>query len=312
MANSTDRSEQLKRLSPTKRELLVRAMREEAARRGVARRPARGPLVEIQPRGTRPPFFCVHPSGGNVLCYAALSRHLGAAQPFYGLQARGLDGASAPLTRVEEMAAQYVGEVRRVACGRPVFLGGWSMGGVVAFEMARQLRALGGEVALLALIDSRVAPRAGAPAQEDDDVTLLLGLARDLGLAPEEFGLTREELLPLSPDGQLAAILSRVDESHRLLSGLGIEAVRRMFDVFKSNLRALRGYAPQVYAGRVTLFRAAERGEWGPPGGTMSWDAWAAGGVQTCPVPGDHYTMMREPHVRVLAENLARHLARAA
>jgi thioesterase domain-containing protein len=186
------------------------------------------------------------------------------------------------------------------------------MGGVVAFEMARQLRALGGEVALLALIDSRVAPRAGAPAQEDDDVTLLLGLARDLGLAPEEFGLTREELLPLSPDGQLAAILSRVDESHRLLSGLGIEAVRRMFDVFKSNLRALRGYAPQVYAGRVTLFRAAERGEWGPPGGTMSWDAWAAGGVQTCPVPGDHYTMMREPHVRVLAENLARHLARAA
>src|SRR5207253_4616780 len=72
------------------------------------------PLVEMQPKGSRPPFFCVHGASGNVLIYRDLSRHLGTDQPFYGLQAQGLDGTAECLTTVVDMAALDISEIRRV------------------------------------------------------------------------------------------------------------------------------------------------------------------------------------------------------
>jgi thioesterase domain-containing protein/acyl carrier protein len=111
-------------------------------------------LVPIQTKGSRPPFFCVHGGGGNVLIYRALSNHLGMDQPFYGLQSQGLDGCQPLLTRVEDMAALYVRELQRVQPHGPYFLGGYCMGGTVALEMAQQLRARGEKIALLALFDT--------------------------------------------------------------------------------------------------------------------------------------------------------------
>ncbi len=116
------------------------------------------PLVPIQRNGSRRPFFCVHPVGGNVLCYAELARELGPDQPFYGLEARGLTGEEEPCETIEAMASLYVAAVRAVQPEGPYLLGGWSMGGVIAFEMARQLQQRGEQVELLALIDS-YAPR---------------------------------------------------------------------------------------------------------------------------------------------------------
>ena len=93
------------------------------------------PLVPIQPHGTRTPFFCVHAVGGNVLSYAELARRLGTDQPFYGLQSQGIDGRLPPLESLPEMAALYVQAVRTVQPHGPYRLGGWSMGGVIAYEM---------------------------------------------------------------------------------------------------------------------------------------------------------------------------------
>src|SRR5882724_5854815 len=125
---------------------------------GVLRREAStsswSPLVAIQPAGSRPPFFCMHPHGGNVLIYRELSRHLGSDQPFYGLQSQGLDGGRAPLTRVEDMAALYVKQIRKVQSHGPYLLGGYCMGGTIAFEVAQQFQAEGERVALLALFDT--------------------------------------------------------------------------------------------------------------------------------------------------------------
>src|SRR5580698_8234392 len=112
------------------------------------------PLVAIQPIGSRPPFFCMHGAGGNVLIYRELSKLLGDDQPFYGLQAQGLDGNAPPLTKIEDMAALYVKEIRRVQPRGPYFLGGYCLGGTIAYEVAQQLRAQGQEVALLALLDT--------------------------------------------------------------------------------------------------------------------------------------------------------------
>ena len=112
------------------------------------------PVVSVQTKGSRPPFFCVHGGGGNVLIYRGLSQHLGHDQPFYGLQAQGLDGERPFLQTIEEMASLYVKEVRRIQSHGAYYLGGYCMGGTVAYEMARQLRAQGEEVALVALFDT--------------------------------------------------------------------------------------------------------------------------------------------------------------
>src|SRR5207245_168974 len=117
-------------------------------------------LVAINPVETahhansRPPFFCVHALGGNVLAYYDLSHYLGKAQPFYGLQSEGLDGKHPPHTRVEDMATQYIKEMRELQPAGPYFIGGRSLGGMIAFEMARQLRAQGEGIGLLALLDT--------------------------------------------------------------------------------------------------------------------------------------------------------------
>jgi len=133
---------------------------------------ARSALVELTPaaggagsRGARP-LFCVHPAGGNVLCYAELARALGPDQPLYGLQ---LPDPAAPgsVPTVETLAARYLEELPAVAPAGPYALSGWSLGGAIAYEMARQLRAAGETVELLALIDPAPLPRppaAGDPA----------------------------------------------------------------------------------------------------------------------------------------------------
>jgi acyl carrier protein len=111
-------------------------------------------LVPIQPRGDRPSFFCVHDGNGQVLNYRDLSRFLGKSQPFYGIQCRGLDGEEEPFTRIDDMAAHYVREIRKVQPSGPYYLGGYSFGGRVAFVMAQHFRAAGQDVALLALFDT--------------------------------------------------------------------------------------------------------------------------------------------------------------
>jgi acyl carrier protein len=114
----------------------------------------RSSLVALQPDGHKPPFFIVHALGGHILGYHELVRRLGRDQSIYGLQAQGLDGEQAVLTRIKDMANHYINEIRTVLPEGPYLLGGYSLGGIVAFEMARQLEAQGQKIALLALLDT--------------------------------------------------------------------------------------------------------------------------------------------------------------
>src|SRR5439155_4504057 len=100
------------------------------------------------------PFSCVHGAGGHVLNYYALAHHLGADQPYYGLQAQGLDGPQPIHHTIDEMAAHYLEEIRSLQPEGPYLLGGYCMGGTIAFEMAQQLHAEGQQVGLLALFDT--------------------------------------------------------------------------------------------------------------------------------------------------------------
>lgn len=111
-------------------------------------------LVPIQPLGAKPPLFLIHGWGGNVIGHVRLARLLPSDQPVYGVQAVGLDGKTTRHISVEEMAAHYVQEIRSFQPEGPYYLGGYSMGGLIAFEIAQQLQRLGQRVALLAILDS--------------------------------------------------------------------------------------------------------------------------------------------------------------
>src|SRR5436305_6176250 len=152
-------------------------------------RQGRSPLVAVKPHGDRPPFFCVHPIGGNVLCYLDLSRHLAPEQPFYALQTPDPAEAS-----VEAMAARYLREVRRVQPRGPYRLGGWSMGGLVAFEMARQLERAGEELELVALIDTPPPSSDPSPTPPADE-EMMAAFADDLSrLSGHDAAISLEEL----------------------------------------------------------------------------------------------------------------------
>jgi thioesterase domain-containing protein/acyl carrier protein len=260
--------------------------------------PAASPLVPLQLQGSRPPFFCVHPSHGDALCYLDLSRRLGADQPFYAFQARGIDGETPAAATIESLAADYLQELSSLQEKGPYRLGGWSLGGVIAFEMARQLEARGEEVALLALLDSQALPRPRGLAPEDEPLLLRM-FARDLGLALRDGG----ERLPLQQ--ALDGLLDDARESLLLPPDLSGEVFRHRFEVFRCNVQALWTYQPHPIRSRITLLRAADSpvAQGGDP--TLGWESLAGGGIDLFLVPGDHYTMIREPNVPILAQQLA-------
>jgi len=259
------------------------------------------PLVPIQTAGELPPLFCVHPIGGNVLCYAELARHLGKKQPFYGLQSQGLSGDYEPLTKIEEMAATYIKALQEVQLNGPYYLGGWSMGGVIAWEMAQQLQASGQAVALVALIDSYT-PNAMSEL-ETDEASLAHSLAADLsGLFGTELPLEQLNFGQLQPEEQLQHIFTAAKRLNLLPPEVDMEQMRHLFEVFKANRIAIANYQPQPYAGKVALFCASSSAE------NRGWSSLTTQNLDTYIIPGSHYTMMRSSYVQVLAQELETHL----
>lgn len=260
------------------------------------------PLVAIQPGGTKPPFFCVHPIGGNVLCYLDLARHLGKDQPFYGLQASGIDGEGEPKSRMEDMASYYIEAIREIQPQGPYLLGGWSFGGVVAFEMAQQLHSSGEQVALLALIDSS-APQRNSHLMEVDTAATLAWFAKDLGsYFGKELAVSVSTLQSLAPDEQLSYVLERARAANVVLPDAGVVEIRRLLEVVLANRQAERSYTPVVYPNQITVFRAEESFGLENSDSTMGWNQLTDGGVKVHTISGDHYTIVKESHVRVLAE----------
>lgn len=251
------------------------------------------PLVPLQTRGQHTPFFCVHPGGGNVLCYLQLSQILGPDQPFYGLQAPGVDGVREPLSSVEEMAREYVAAIRRVQPHGPYLIGGWSVGGVVAFEVASQLVESGEDVATVVILDSGVLY----------SHALLTSLFVDGG-----FGAITVLQMPFA---------QQVEEFRRRSAAAGLvpsaaddQMAANIYRVFAANMRALLHYRPRWYEGRVDLLQARE---------TMVPERFAphrewkrnCPGVRLHTVPGNHLTMIQAPHVDVTADVIAACLTRA-
>jgi amino acid adenylation domain-containing protein len=266
------------------------------------------PLVRIQPLGARPPLFLIHPAGGNVLCFFKLAQQLGLDQPCYGLQSPGLEAGQTPLHAIDAMAAHYIDALRTVQPHGPYLLGGWSMGGIVAFEMAQQLSAHGHTVALLALLDTG-APQPHSAAPAPNDARLLVDV-----IGQEQLPLPFSEFQQLDLDAQLKIVLTCLRQAQLLPPGASLDQARRLMDVFKTNVAALASYLPQPYAGPITLFKtdaplAAEpsaepSAETASDDPSMGWQQLSDQPVAIYNVPGTHETLIFEPHVQVLAAQL--------
>jgi thioesterase domain-containing protein len=269
-------------------------------------------LVELQASGSQPPLFFVHPAGGNVLCYLDLARRLGRDQPFYGLMAPGLNGEQSLYTRVEDLAAHYIETLKTVQPEGPYILGGWSFGGIVAYEMAQQLVAQGQKVSHLLLLDSGARTSSGEDIEdevEDDDAALLVNLLS------EDLPISTENLRQFQGDEQIDYILKRAMEEHLAPPDVEVAQARSLLRVYRTNEKAGRKYVPQVYPDTITLFKtakptvtpssdgsaASERMKKIIQDPTMGWGELVAGGVRVVDVPGTHITMVRPPHIETLA-----------
>ncbi len=287
---------------PLPRSVLFEAGTVAAMAKLIENSAATGCVVPIRPDGRRAPLFCVHDINGEVLNFRGLARYLDADQPVYGIQSVGLDKSEPPLVRIEDMAARYITEMRRVQPSGPYYVGGYSMGGWIAYEIARQFQQMGQPVALLALFDTN--PRQG---QGRAPLSQWLGHHRDR-LAD----LKAAEMAPylaqrLTNIGTVAATKARgrmFAAAWRKAETQGNAIPAKLYRPAEANLMAVRAYRPQRYEGDAVLFKASPYA-WMPKDAHKGWRDLIGGALEIRSVSGNHDTLLEEPHVQTVAEKLS-------
>ncbi|WP_420126301.1 non-ribosomal peptide synthetase [Longimicrobium sp.] len=282
---------------------------EQMARAVTDRRPdVRLPVVALQPEGTARPLFLVHAGGGHVACYASLAPLLAPDQPLYAFQARGLDDGLPPLQGVEAMAAYYVEGLRRAQPRGPYRLGGWSYGGIAAFEMARQIDAAGETVELLALLDT------GRPESRNDarfpldHAAVLRRILTDLYGWGGTAAVTIEALRGMEPEAQLQFAARKLGPG--LLPETRLPEVAALTRVRMANHNAMVDFVGKPYAGRITYFQTRGSAYLANAQDALRfWGRLADRGFGVHEVAGNHGTLLQKPHVDSVAAALRRVLA---
>jgi amino acid adenylation domain-containing protein len=261
-------------------------------------------LVPIQPHGDKPPLFCIHPAGGNILSYQELFVHLDPNLRVYALQARGLDGKQPPHTRVEDMASDYIKQIQTIQPTGPYFLGGHSFGGLVAYEMAQQLLQQGEKIGLLFVIDTS-APNAEQRLPFNQRIHLHLEQLSQQGLTYIRHklkGWTRWQTQMFHDRLQKIAT--------QCYWSLGLTLPRDLHSLQMGNAsaQASAAYEMKAYPGKLTLFLVDDKirveGEGFHYAPNLGWDPLVPSGLDVHFVPGDHNSLLEAPHVQVLAEKL--------
>lgn len=277
------------------------------------------PLVPLQPEGNKPPFYCVHPMGGVVHVYMGLAKQVGTQQPFYGLQQQGIDGESEPLTDVIEMAKSYVDAIRQHQPKGPYYLGGWSLGGVIAYEMARQFRAMGEDIGLLLIMDTIIhKPGKGAVDGYFDYSFWLEFYAVQLELMfDKKLGIKRRKLSKLTQNEQINLVVEKaISKGIFKTKAYGIKQFENFMRVTHTGLKAVSSYNQSGFDGDITLLRCKD--DISPlhhinkDVRTAGWRHYTSGEVSVHLVSGDHRTMIQQPHVqevaKVLCDSANKHL----
>ena len=265
------------------------------------------PLVAIQPSGDMCPLFCIPGAGGNVIYFHKLAHHLGPNQPFYGLQAAGLDGGTEPHTTVEEMADYYIDAMKTVQAKGPYRICGHSLGGWVAFEMAQRLIKQGEEIEFVGIIDTPI------PSDEREDRSgwsnakwIVELTSRIQHLMTAELQVSLDELESLNLEQQLNYFKARLNQANLFPAEVGIDQLKSVLLLFKAQSQV--NYFPKdVVPSQVSLFRT-DASHQKIPAGDETWGWKSLSSVDIYRVPGEHLTVLAEPYVQILAKEMTQSL----
>ena len=266
-------------------------------------------LIPIQPEGNKSPFFCLHPIAGVVFPYFDLASLLGKDRPFYGIQSLGFMENEKLLTSIEEMASYYIKAIKTVQPHGPYYLGGWSLGVVIAFEMARQLEEIGEVTERLILIDLQ-------PSSTSKLTKLYFGFKFFITQAlpqiwPYVYDYVQlqnqanvrvfaQDALPSIQSANKSQTLGKVLNRINSL----IRSSRPLLRVMQGNTQALVRYTPKHYTGKITLLRTSKPWNSNTQDPTLGWSQFSTQEVETHLIPGHHLNLLREPHLKVLAQTL--------
>ncbi|MEW2446436.1 amino acid adenylation domain-containing protein [Streptomyces parvulus] len=261
-------------------------------------------LREGEPGGR--PLFLFHPFGGTVFCYVELTRHLPAGRAVLAVEAPGIESVGEAEVSVEGMAARYIEYLRDIQPSGPYALGGWCFGGVIAYEVAGQLRAAGEEIELLAAIDSRAPVEENVP-ETADDATILSWFARDLAVPyGKTLDIPAQDLRELGGDAAFDHILERAAAIGVLAEDADRAQILRYFEAYLANGIALQTYLPEPDDLDLLLLRAVDEPvDYGPK---LGWEALIKGSLRVVDVSGDHNSVMYPPHAAVAARAIAPHM----
>lgn len=250
-----------------------------------------------------------------MIGYRDLAKRLGDDQPFYGLQAPEMAGAAAAPRRLEAMATQYVEELKTVQRQGPYLLGGWCLGGDVAFEMAHQLTAAGEEVAMLLMVDNPRPEFIAAERRAPVAVRLWNRLRTRLSMEwsnlvevrwPGKPRFIVERVSRLFQSG-VVEIEMLVEKRVRIPHSRGY----RLKQLEAAHQKAYQAYHPKPYAGDVTLVRAEQQPFGREADSALGWDAYVEGEVEVIEAPGHRVGLLSEPRVEVVAAQIQSAMARA-
>jgi thioesterase domain-containing protein len=288
-------------------ERLACALRAQARSRNEA------PVVALQPNGSKRPFFFLPGGEGNVLNYYPLARRLAPDQPFYGLPSKGLYGDHRPYTRVEDMAAYHIECVRAVQPRGPYLLGGHCSGSIVALEMALQLQRCGERVAMIAACDAwgpsvfRVRAK-NEPFLQDLTIFYAILAAGFRCWYGAEIGYKRAAFLDMEPARRAAYFMELARRHDVFPPDTTDERVDRVFELYRSV--ACSEYVPWgVYRGPITFLRARESDFCETL--TEGWEEASTQELRVRLIPGNHVTLLAEPNVEFLANELRAAIAEA-
>ena len=262
----------------------------------------RSRLVPLSTGGSGRPLVLIHPIGGGLLCYGRLAALCG-ERPVYGLEACGIDAATTALDSVEDIAASHLASLAEHHGLDGAVLGGWSMGGVVAFEMARQRQRSGDAVQAVVMLDSYAPREVRVPI---DDAGLVAWFADDWGRSTgTDLDLREPELRGLAPAQSVELLHQRAVAAGAADAATSVAVVERLVNVFRAHARAMHAYRPAPGATVPVILLSSQSADRisGLPG--HGWPSCTTAEVRVTKVRGDHYGILREPHVRQIAAELA-------
>ncbi|MFI8829594.1 amino acid adenylation domain-containing protein [Streptomyces afghaniensis] len=290
--------------TPTVAALARRTTEREAPEAPRADRPGQsgtaplGPLLPLRTRGDRAPLFCFPPASGLAWGFAGLARHIDPGRPLYGLQSCGLIPGQKPTCSLAEVVAEHTARIREIQPRGPYHLLGYSMGGLVAYDVAVGLQAAGEQVPLLALLDSFPGAWLRQGPAPSDRPALLRSLLSILGREVPE-----DETDPLT-DSSFAELVRRVPDMPGSLADAELAA---LVDVTANNRRLLGEFAPTSYRGDL-LFFSAEADPDAVPGRYGSWQPYVEGRIHNHDIPCTHGEMTRPTSLSRVGPVLDSHL----